>query len=223
MTSCILLPAYNEAATIEKILKDIKVKGIDAIVVDDGSKDGTGDIAEHCGAKVIRHYANLGKGASIKEGFNFFLEKTDHDAIIIMDADGQHLVDDCDNFIQKASDKQEMIIVGNRMGYTKNMPLLRLATNKFMSFLLSLLCKQDIPDTQCGFRLLTRGVVKKLSIKSSNFDTESEMLIDASRKGVKISSVPIKTIYGDETSQIHPMKDTIRFFVLILKSIFTKK
>ena len=223
MTSCVLIPAYNEASTIEQLIKDIKMKGLEPIVVDDGSKDGTGDIAQKLGAKVIRHYANLGKGASIKEGFNYFLENTDYDAIIIMDADGQHLVEDCDNFIKKASEGDDMIVVGNRMGYTKNMPFIRLATNKFMSFLLSLLCKQNIPDTQCGFRLLTRGVVGKLKIKSSNFDTESEMLIDASRKGVKIFSAPIKTIYGDEKSEIHPVKDTIRFFVLIVKNIFTKQ
>jgi glycosyltransferase involved in cell wall biosynthesis len=221
--ACVLIPAYNEANTIGPLVKDIKMKGLDAIVVDDGSKDLTGDISEKAGAIVIRHYANLGKGASVKEGFSFFLEKTSNDAVIIMDADGQHLVEDCDGFIEKASSGRDMIIVGNRMGYTKNMPLIRLITNKFMSFLLSLLCKQNIPDTQCGFRLLTRGVVKNLNIQSSNFDTESEMLIDASRKGVSIYSVAIKTIYGDETSQIHPVKDTIRFISLIVKHMFRKR
>ena len=87
-----------------------------------------------------------------------------------------------------------------------------------MSFLLSAMCKQRIPDTQCGFRLIKRKVLEKIKFESTKYDLESEILIKASRMKFKIASVPIETIYRNELSRIHPVKDTIRFILLLVKS-----
>ncbi len=92
-----------------------------------------------------------------------------------------------------------------------------------MSFLLSAMCKQRIPDTQCGFRLIKRKILKKIKFESNNYDLESEILIKASRMKFKIASVPVETIYRNELSSIHPVKDTIRFVGLLVKLYFNKR
>lgn len=220
MKVCVLIPSYNVAKTIGGIVREIKALGLDAIVIDDGSTDNTQKIASENGALVMRHINNLGKGASLKEGFDFILRMTNFDTVIIMDGDGQHNPRDVKKFISRAHEYNDDIIIGNRMVITKNMPFVRLATNKFMSFLLSVTCKQRIPDTQCGFRLIKRKVLKNLKLESNKYDLESEMLIKASKLNFKIASVPIETIYRGELSRIDPIKDTFRFVNLFVRSYF---
>jgi hypothetical protein len=84
-----------------------------------------------------------------------------------------------------------------------------------MSKQISRVCRQNIPDTQCGFRMLHRELIPDLLNGADRFEYETEMLIVASRKGFPIESVPISTVYSDEVSSIHPMRDTIRFFQLM--------
>ncbi|NQT21913.1 MAG: glycosyltransferase family 2 protein [Candidatus Omnitrophica bacterium] len=222
MKVCVLIPSYNESKTISGIVRSIKTKGYDVLVVDDGSTDDTAKAAAREGAVVISHGKNLGKGASIKEGFGYILSTTNYEVIIIMDGDGQHQPEEVDKFLVHADRYNDDLVIGNRMGYTKNMPLSRLLTNKLTSFLISSICKQRIPDTQCGFRLLRRSALERLDLTSSKYDTESEMLIKASRKGFKIASLPVKTIYSGEKSEIHPVKDSIRFIFLFVKSYFSR-
>jgi len=222
MKTCILIPSYNEEFTIGEVVKKLKSNGLEVIVIDDGSTDETQKVASEAGAIVMRHVKNMGKGVSLKEGFDFVLRMTNFDSIVIMDGDGQHSPDDVPALIKHAEEKEGDIIVGNRMTYVKNMPFIRLATNRFMSFLLSLMCKQHIPDTQCGFRLIKREVLEQLNLETKKYDLDSEILIKASKKKFKIASVPVKTIYKDELSSIHPVKDSLRFIALIFKSYFSK-
>ena len=222
MKICVLIPAYNCGRTIGEITKKIARMGLKVVVVDDGSTDNTESAASQNGAIVARHVKNMGKGASLKEGFELARRMSDIDAIIIMDGDGQHCPDDLKNFISRAEEGSSDVIVGNRMDSVKNMPFIRLLTNKIMSGLLSLMCRQHIPDTQCGFRLVKKAVLDKIKLKSNRYDLDSELLIKASRKRFRISSVPIQTIYRDEESRIHPLKDTFRFIWLLVKSFFTQ-
>jgi len=223
MKTCVLIPSYNVGSIIGDVVKKIKDMDLEVIVVDDGSTDDTEKVAADSGAVVVRHAQNLGKGASLKKGFDFILRTTDFDSVIIMDGDGQHSPKDIRKFILHAREQDDDIIIGNRMDLTKDMPLVRILTNKIMSSVLSTLCKQRIPDTQCGFRLIRRGVLEKIKLESSKYDLESELLIKASRKNMKIASIPVESIYRDELSRIHPVKDTFRFLSLLLKLYFEKK
>ncbi len=216
MKICALIPSYNESRTIGPLVERVKAKGLDVVVVDDGSIDRTAEIAEQAGAYVLKHRRNLGKGASLKEGFRYILNK-DYNAVITMDADGQHSPEDIPKFISKACEPDADMIVGNRMSASRGMPSIRWLTNNFMSSLISLICRRKIPDTQCGFRLIKRKVLKELNPTSANYEIESEAIIEAHYKGFKIKSIPIQTIYAKQTSQINPFVDTIRFFRLILK------
>ena len=216
MRTCVIIPTYNQAPGIGKLAREIREQNLDVLVVDDGSKDNTSQIAINNGAVVLRNEDNQGKGASLIKGFNYALSH-EYDAVITMDGDGQHLSEDLPYFMRLAKYSSNAIFIGNRMFKTKNMPLIRFLTNKFMSWFISCLAKQRIPDTQCGFRLFKKEVLKSLNLVTSKYETESEILIKGSRLGYKIESVPIKTIYLNERSHINLFIDTLRFIRFIIK------
>ena len=140
-----------------------------------------------------------------------------------MDGDGQHSIADMDRFIEKFSRQRSGVIVGNRMSNPTGMPLIRRWTNQFMSFLISSICRQAIPDTQCGYRLIGTDVLKAVELTSHDFEIETEVLIKASKKNFPISSVPIASIYSGQTSHINPFLDTFRFFKYLLKESWNSK
>jgi glycosyltransferase involved in cell wall biosynthesis len=137
------------------------------------------------------------------------------DWILILDADAQHRPEEIDRFVSAIPGSDAKIFVGNRMNDLTRMPLVRRVVNRYMSRKISRLCGQTIPDTQCGFRMLHRQLIPDFLDGANRFDYETEMLIKASRKGVRIDSIPITTVYCDEVSSIHPVRDTMRFFKLM--------
>jgi len=222
MKICVIIPTHNEAKTIRNLVTRIKKQNLDILVIDDGSIDETTKEAELGGAKLVKHDINKGKGISLREGFDFAL-KNNYNAVITMDGDGQHDPENLGDFIKKKLNCQADIIIGNRMEKTKKMPFARFITNKFMSFIISKFCSQAIPDSQCGFRLITTAVLRSLDLSTSNFEIESEVLIEASRKKYRIESIPIKTIYKGEKSKISPIVDTLRFIVFICRELWISK
>ena len=213
-----LIPAFNEAARIGEVVKRTVPLVSQVVVVDDGSTDNTAEVACTAGATVLRHEQNRGKGAAIVTALDFFGE-TDAEFGVFMDADGQHDPAEIPRFVEAARRENADVVVGTRMGDTKHMPVVRLWTNQFTSWVTGKLTGQRIPDSQCGYRLLRRSVLNSLKLSTARFETETEMLIQAGRAGHKIASVPVRTIYGGEAraSHIHPLRDTIRFFRLVAK------
>ena len=212
-----LIPAYNEERGIGPLLSNIKDKGISVIVIDDGSVDKTYEIAKDKSDIVLKNIKNLGKGSSIRRGIIFLLNNMDFDYVITMDADNQHSPRDLDKFLKEA-DRGADFVIGNRMGSPRGMPFIRLATNSFMSFIVSKIARQEIPDTQCGFRLIRRIVLESISITTDKFEVESEIIIKAARKGFVIKSVPIESIYfKGYSSNIRPFYDTLRFIKFIAR------
>ena len=218
----VVIPSYNEALTIGSIVRDVTGMGFNVLVIDDGSSDNTRAEALDNGAMVIRNKKNLGKGGSIRKGVRHVLEKTNYKWMILMDGDGQHHSEDILVFLEATSNNDVDIVVGNRMTATKNMPTVRYWTNRFTSYITSKICRQKIPDSQCGYRLIRVEALKNVTLSSDNYDIESELLIEVSRAGLKIVSVPVQTIYGDEISEIHPVRDALRFFGLIFRNIGKK-
>jgi glycosyltransferase involved in cell wall biosynthesis len=210
------MPSYNEAGTIGSIVRSLRGSGFTVYVVDDGSRDDTASIARGEGAVVVSHQKNMGKGASLIEGFRH-IAKGNFKAVIIMDGDGQHRVEDVKNFTDKLNQKGADIIIGNRMSDTSRMPYIRIQTNRFMSWLISGMTGQHVPDTQCGFRMVKTDVLRKVKLESRHYDIESELIIKAARQGFRIESVPVKTVYQDEVSRIHPVIDTLRFIALMVR------
>jgi len=212
----VAIPAYNEQTRIAAVVKGCMSPGAEVWVIDDGSSDQTADQAQQAGARVIRHQRNLGKGMAIRTAMSEFL-KSSHDFLIFMDADGQHDPAHLGAFVETARREDAALVVGNRMGSAQNMPLIRRLTNRLMSRIVSRFAGQKIPDSQCGYRLVTRGFAARFRPTTAHFELESEMLIQAGRMGMRIESVPITTLYQGQASHIHPGRDTLRFLRLLAR------
>lgn len=214
MKTCVIIPTYNESSAVAGIVAQVMAQGLFVLVVDDGSTDDTIAVARAAGAQVLGNPRNLGKGASLIRGFDYALSEG-FDSVVTMDGDGQHLAQDLPFFIRLAQFSNSGIIIGNRMLRAKNMPAVRYVTNIVMSWIISVVSGQKIPDTQCGFRLIKRQVLEAVKLHTAKYETESELIIEASRKGFKIESVPIKSVYSGERSKINPFIDTCRFIKLM--------
>jgi glycosyltransferase involved in cell wall biosynthesis len=212
-TVAALIPAYCEEKHIGDVVERTLKQVDHVLVIDDGSPDATAEHARAAGAEVLVHLKNLGKGEAIKAGLRHWLERGFRH-VIILDADGQHRPEEIARFIAEAANGAHLF-VGTRMNDTRTMPLLRRVVNRYMSRRISRVCGQDIPDTQCGFRMLDAAVIPLVLEGTAHFEYETEMLIVVSRKGFRIAAVPISTVYADEVSSINPIRDSIRFLKLM--------
>ncbi len=210
------MPAYLEQGRIGEVIRSVLSIIRPVIVIDDGSPDQTAQEAAAAGAIVLRHAHNLGKGVALFTGFKYAREHG-FDHLLTMDADGQHAPSDIPRFLDIYAGSGLPVLVGNRMGNPRSMPLIRRWTNRFMSGYLSREMKQSVPDTQCGFRLYRCAVLPSEAPVSSGYAAESEILLHLAARGVRMGSVPITVIYRDEISKIRPLRDTIRFFRMIRK------
>ncbi len=211
----ILIPAHNEEKNIGGLVSALKKDYETVIVVDDGSRDKTNVLARDAGAVVLTHPVCRGKGEALKTGFAYVLSHR-IPAVLTMDGDGQHPVSDVRSFTDAYRKNGNISMwVGKRKIKGTGMPLIRRLTNVSMSLVISLFSGQWIPDTQCGFRLIKRDIIEKVNLRTSHFETESELLIKSGWYGFRISSVTISTVYSDEKSKINPNTDTIRFFKML--------
>ena len=210
-----VIPAYQDEKHIGEIVRRTRERLDHVLVIDDGSSDQTAQRAREAGAEVIVHDQNRGKGEAIKTGLGQGIGR-EVAWVILLDSDGQHLPEEIDRFLSAAaSAPRPTFFIGNRMNDVARMPFIRRVVNRCMSSQISRLCGQRIPDTQCGFRMVHRQMVPELLGGGHRFDYETEVLIIASRKGYRIESVPITTVYSDEVSKIHPLRDALRFSKLM--------
>lgn len=210
-----VIPAYHDEKHIGDIVRRTAQQLDHVLVIDDGSNDETAQRAREAGAEVIVHSQNRGKGEAIKTGLRHCLAR-EVTWLILLDSDGQHLPEEIERFLSAAAyATQPMLFVGNRMDNASAMPFIRRVVNRYMSRRISHLCGQRIPDTQCGFRMLHQQLIPELLGGGDRFDYDTEVLIIASRKRYRIEPVPITTVYSDQVSNIHPVRDAIRFFKLM--------
>ncbi len=216
-----LIPALDAEDTVGQVVTGTLRYLERVVVVDDGSTDGTAAAARKAGAEVISHGRNLGKGAALKTGFEYALIE-DYDAVVTLDADTQHDPSEIPKLIE-VSKGGAGIIVGCRLKDRDKIPPVRYYTNMVGVKCFSWMSRNTLEDSQSGFRLYTARVLKGMKYASSGFETESELLIRAGRRGFKIANVPVKAIYDEQIlsrSHFRAVRDTYRICILFLRSFF---
>ena len=217
-TVCAIIPAHKEEGFIARVVEDVRAHIQRVIVVDDCSLDGTGVAAATAGAIVIRHRQRLGKGAAIKTGLQRAAAEN-YPYFLFLDGDGQHDPAEIPKFLDKVSRSRADLVVGNRMNNPVTMPWVRRMTNRFMSWQIGNLCRRELPDSQCGYRLARLSLLSVLLQSSDGFAFETECLLLAARGGFSIDFVPIRTIYRAEQSKIRPARDTLGYLQVLSKHL----
>ncbi|UQG57007.1 MULTISPECIES: glycosyltransferase family 2 protein [unclassified Marinobacter] len=214
MEASVVIPAKNEfrslPSLIEKLLALPGLKEI--IVVDDGSTDGTGDIAEKLGASVIRHPYSKGNGAAIKSG----ARAATGDIILFMDADGQHSPDDVHRLLNKLDQGFDMVVGARQSGSQASVG--RGLANKFYNWFASYMTGQKIEDLTSGFRAVRRvKFLQFLSLLPNGFSYPTTSTMAFFRAGYSVCYEPIHTGQREGKSHIKPIQDGVRFLLIIFK------
>ena len=207
-----LIPAYNEAERIVPVIQGAKAH-LPVLVVDDGSRDATSQLAHDCGAQVLRLEPNQGKGAALKAGFQRAIEQG-FKAVLTLDADGQHDTAEIPTFLQTWETKRPDMIIGVR-DFSK-MPFPRRYSNPIGQWLFNWAVGRFVPDNQSGYRLFSRRLMEaSLDSPVGGFEFEVEIIVICIKRGFSLVGVPIRTIYAGEGSHITPVKHVGRYFRLI--------
>lgn len=207
-----VIPAYNEASRVASVVAGTRPH-LPALVVDDGSTDDTAARAEAAGAVVLRQHPNQGKGAALRAGFRWAL-KEGYDAVLTLDADGQHDPGEIPKFLQARATRSADLIIGARD--FRQMPLMRRLSNTIGRTAFSWAIGRPIRDNQSGYRLISRRLLERLLAGSEHgFEFEVEMIATCVRHGFALDWVPIRTIYAGEGSHIHPWHHTVNFFRVV--------
>ena len=212
----VIIPAYNEEKLLKDVLRRVHQQTDEFVVINDGSADKTADVASAAGAIVLDRGYNCGKGQSLRDGFDYAL-KHGYDAVIMLDANGQHAPEKIPEFIARYQEKSDKLIIGAR-NY-KDIPLRRRIPNQIGKFLFSAAVGKDIPDNQSGFRLVDEELMREmLNTKESGFQFEVEMIALCIAKNWEIGWISIPTIYGEEKSKQKAVDQIFGFPVICWKA-----
>lgn len=218
INSAVIIPTYNNDKTLRKVIDGVLLycDERDLIVVNDGSTDRTAFILEsYEHINVISYTNNQGKGHALKLGFKEAIAKG-YERAITIDSDGQHFVEDIPKFIETIKEKPDALIMGSRNMEQEDVPGKSSFGNKFSNFWFKFETGITLPDTQTGFRLYPLAPLKKMSLFTTKFETEIEVLVKMAWRDVEIIPIPIKVIYDmeDRVSHFRPFKDFSRISVL---------
>ena len=217
------IPAYNEERNIEKTIINVAKFVNQVIVCDDGSTDNTVLKAENAGAYVIKLQKNLGKGAALKEIFKF-AKSSNIDIMITIDADGQFVPEEIPLLLKPIIEKKSDIVVGYRFDDKTEMPQYRKIGNKVLDKITNLAEDIGVRDTQSGFRSYSKKAIEIINFSTNGFGADSEILIDAAKKKLKISEEKITVIYntGGRTSTKDPITHTSEVIASVVEQIAIK-
>ena len=193
----VVIPAYNEERFIGSVVLQAKQYAEDVIVVDDGSSDQTAAVAEKAGAQVIVHEANQGKGGALNTGFEV-ARQLDADAVVTIDADGQHDAEEIEAVVNPVLKNQADIVIGSRyLRATSDVPTHRIIGHIAFNFLTNQASGTEVTDSQSGFRAFSATSIQKIRFSSRGFSVESEMQFLAREHALTVAEVPITIFYHD--------------------------
>lgn len=220
MLTVACIPAYNVEKTIVDVIKR-SLNFVDKVIVcDDGSSDSTSKNAASVGAVLIKHEKNLGKGAALKSLFKYARENK-ADVIVTIDGDGQFLPEEIEKLVKPIQTHQFDVVIGNRFLDKHEMPSYRKAGNKILDKFTKLAADLPFEDTQSGFRAYSKNAIEKITFSSNGFGVDSEIIIDAVNKGLKITEKYVTVLYntGEKTSTKNPVSHSLDVIASIIELI----
>lgn len=195
----IILPAFNESTRIEAVIKKIKSEGYtEILVVNDGSKDDTAEIARKAGAKVVSHLINRGTGAATQTGIEYARLK-DYDIAVTLDADGQHDPGDIKKLITKLRENNLDIVFGSRFLNHNEIPFLRKMFNKLANLVTFFASSIRMSDSQTGLKAMNRKAMETIQIKTDGFEFCTEIIMQINSYKLKYGEIPAKVYYSKDT------------------------
>jgi len=224
MLTVACLPAYNEEQNIYDIVKKTS-KFVDKVIVcDDGSTDKTYENAKKAGALVTKLPSNKGKGAAMRMLFDY-AKKLDGDVIITMDSDGQFLPEEIPKLVNSLTKNHADIVTGYRFADEKDMPSYRKFGNKVLDKVTNLATEIPVRDTQSGFRAYSKKAINSIKFNTDGYGADSEILISASKKGLKILEEPVTVIYNTQgnTSKKDPISHSASVVNTLIELIVIKQ
>lgn len=201
-----LIPAYNCADRVGRVVAGIRAYVPDVLVVDDGSADATGAAAREAGARLVVHPENRGKGPAIRSGLTVLLGEP-HSSILMLDADGQHAPDDAPAFLAAAGGAD--LVLGNRLWQPEAIPAKRFWTNFIGTRALQLMSGFPLEDSQCGYRLVSSAFLRRMGLVGNRYSVDTEIIVRAGKLRARFAHVPVKVIYAGAASHYRPVWDTV--------------
>jgi glycosyltransferase involved in cell wall biosynthesis len=226
MKTAVVIPAYNEAQTIRGIAQGALRSTSLVIVVDDGSADATAAALDGLPITLLRNAENSGKAASLARAFAHALD-CGADTVVTLDADGQHRPEDIPLLLAAHDASPRAVVVGSRLHDDTNIPRDRYLANRFANFWIAWAAGQPISDSQSGFRVYPASLlreVKPRNDRASGFVFESEVLIEAGRRGYMIRAVPVPAIYEPRGRRSHfrPILDIARIVRMVAWKLLSR-
>jgi glycosyltransferase involved in cell wall biosynthesis len=220
-SACVIVPALNEAASIGRVVDDLRAAlDLPVIVVDDGSTDETGEIALGHGAILLRHPRNLGKGAAILAGLRE-AGKRGLAVAVTVDGDGQHPASSARTVLHGCDDPRALVL-GVRDLVRDGAPASNRFGNGVSNFFLSLFARRSLRDTQCGLRRYPVLETLELSARASGFAFEGEIVLRALAAGLPLVEVPVDVIYGSTGRQVSHFRrvvDPTRIVATVVRTV----
>jgi glycosyltransferase involved in cell wall biosynthesis len=196
MTVAAGIPILNEAATIGRLVKEVRQRVDSVLVVDDGSVDNGASVAEGAGAHVIRHDTNLGKGSALMSALRWARMQPQIAWLVLLDGDGQHDPADISALVETAVRQGLDVLVGSRFIGANNAPFYRVVGLHVLSATAALGSGVRLTDSQSGFRVLSRRAVERLDLRESGFSVEAEMQFLAAKVPLRVGEAPISIRYA---------------------------
>tara|TARA_Y100000310_G_C20547676_1_gene746413 strand:+ start:54 stop:725 length:672 start_codon:yes stop_codon:yes gene_type:complete len=196
MNISIVIPAYNEEKSIGKVIDNLQSKGYkDIIVVDDGSKDNTYQIAKEKGVEALKHMINRGQGAALQTG-NLFAIKNGANIIVHFDADGQHNVNEITSITEPIIKGETEACLGSRFLRKQKIPFKKRIVLKGAIFIIWMMYKIRLTDAHNGFRAFSREAAKKVKITTDKMEHASEIVEEIKRNKIKYKEIPVTITYN---------------------------